>query len=68
VEELQTTAKDVTVRLSCDDIELFLNALNEALEAVEVWEFATRTGFEKSDFRAMQASLRAIRDKMSKER
>ena len=67
MEELQTTAKDATVRLSCDDIELFLNALNEALEEVEDWEFSTRTGFEKSDFRAMQASLRAIRDKMGEE-
>ncbi|MEZ5988373.1 MAG: hypothetical protein R3F30_04490 [Planctomycetota bacterium] len=61
-------AKDTTVRLSCEDIDLLLNALNEALEAVEDWEFSTRTGFEKSEFRAMQASLQAIRDGMGEDR
>jgi len=67
MEELEITAKDVTVRLKCDDTDLLLSALNEALETVEDWEFSTRTGFEKSEFRALQALLQAIRNKMSEE-
>jgi len=63
MEELQATPKDVTIRLSYGEIDLLLNALNEALEAIEDWEFSTRTGFEKSDFRTMQVSLRTIRDR-----
>ena len=29
MEELEISAKDVTVRLKCDDIDLLLSALNE---------------------------------------
>jgi hypothetical protein len=68
MEELESTAKDVTVRLKCDDIDLLLSALNEALETVEDWEFSTRTGFERSEFRALQDALQAVRSKMTEER
>lgn len=67
MEELETTAKDVTVRMRWEDIDLLLSALNEAIEKVEDWEFSTRTGFEKSEFRVLQASLQAIRDRMCEE-
>jgi hypothetical protein len=68
MEELETTSKGVTIRLKCDDIDLLLSALNEALETVEDWEFSTRTGFEKSEFRALQGALQAVRSKMTEER
>ncbi|TAH39426.1 MAG: hypothetical protein EYC70_01180 [Planctomycetota bacterium] len=68
MEELGATAKDVTVRLTSDDVDLFLSALNEVLELLQDSEFSTRTGFEKSEFRAFRASLRAIRNKMGEAR
>ncbi|TAH39416.1 MAG: hypothetical protein EYC70_01130 [Planctomycetota bacterium] len=64
MEELRVTAQDVTVRLTCDEVDLFLTALNELLELLVDWEFATRTGFEKSEFRALLEELRAIRGKI----
>ena len=36
---------------------LLLNALNEALEAVEEWEFGTRLGWEKPRARAFLREL-----------
>ena len=64
MEELRVTAQDVTVRLTCDEVDLFLTALHELPELLADWEFSTRTGFEKNEFRALLEELRAIRGKM----
>lgn len=66
--EKLATAKDVTIRLTCEDIDLLLSALNEALETVDDWEFSTQTGFERSEFRALQEALQVVRNKMTEER
>jgi len=65
MEELESTERGVVIRLKCDDVDLLLSALNEALETVADWEFSARTGFERNEFRAMQKALQAVRSKMA---
>ena len=67
MQELTVNAKDVTIRLSEDDIDLLLSALNESLGSLEDWEFSTRTGFDRDEFRAIQATLREMRSRMGEE-
>ena len=67
MKEVTASPAEATVRLTRDEIELFLSAINESLESVEDWEFSTRTGFEKEDFRAIQAELKVLQDKMEGE-
>ncbi len=43
--EATNIAKDkITVAFSPEELAFLSNAINEALEAVEEWEFQTRTG------------------------
>jgi hypothetical protein len=35
---------EISVTLRKDDLAFLCNSINEALEAVEAWEFETRTG------------------------
>ena len=48
------------VRLSGREIVLLANALNEAREAVEEWEFATRLGGTPAEAEALRRELRAL--------
>ncbi|TQS46508.1 hypothetical protein [Cryptosporangium phraense] len=40
-----------------DQLPLLANCVNEAMEAVEDWEFSTRLGAEKADARRLRAEL-----------
>ncbi len=50
--------KTVTLQLSTHELELLASALNEALEAVEEWEFETRLGASRAEAREFQKRLR----------
>lgn len=64
MKEIETKADGVTVKLSGDDIDLLMNAINETLENVEAWEFSTRTGFGEAEFQRLHEMLSLLRKKM----
>jgi hypothetical protein len=43
--------------LSADELATITNALNEALEGIEEWEFATRLGATRAEVQALLAAL-----------
>ncbi|MCA9280079.1 MAG: hypothetical protein H6815_12475 [Phycisphaeraceae bacterium] len=57
---ISSTPTCVTIQLTVDEVDLVRSALNETNEALRDWEFQTRTGFERQQFHALQASLSAI--------
>jgi hypothetical protein len=56
------TKDKVTVVFSPEEIAFLLNAINEALEAVEEWEFQTRTGETRKRAMEVQSQLLEILD------
>ena len=44
MEAINTTKDKITVVFSPEELAFLSNAINEAVEAVEEWEFQTRTG------------------------
>ena len=51
-------AKDnITISFGPDELAFLSNAINEAMEAVEDWEFQTRTGETPERAREIQAQL-----------
>ena len=51
---------DLSITLPADEIAFISNAINEALEAVEDWEFETRTGKSRTEAKAINSRLRRI--------
>lgn len=51
------SSTSIEVELSIERIELLLSALNETLEALEDWEFSSRTGFERREFQEAYSEL-----------
>ena len=49
---------------SLDELVLMANMANEAIEAVEDWEFSTRLGFDKEVARNVARQLAIIADNM----
>lgn len=54
----ETNADEVVVAISRDDLVGLANALGEALQAVDDWEFDTRVGL-------LPENARALRDQIS---
>lgn len=50
----------VVLALSRDELLLLAGSVNEALEAVEDWEFETRLGADKDAARRVRNDLRAV--------
>ncbi len=50
----------VMVRLNAREIIVLANALNEAREAVEDWEFVTRLGVTPAEADTLGSQLRAL--------
>jgi hypothetical protein len=46
--------------LTRDDLVLLANSINEALEALDDWDFPIRVGAERDDARQLQARLAAV--------
>ena len=44
METTNITKNKITITFSPDELAFLSNAINEAVEAVEEWEFQTRTG------------------------
>ena len=51
----------VKVELYDDDIRLILSSINEALEALDEWEFPIRTGFNIEEVEAFRDQLKSAR-------
>ena len=47
----------IVLHLSRAELLLLAGSVNEAIEAVEDWEFATRLGADKADARALSVEL-----------
>ncbi|WP_353112388.1 hypothetical protein [Microbacterium sp.] len=55
--------RDVVIVVTRDDLVLLSNAVSEALEALEEWEFSIRVGASTAEARAMKAALKDLLDK-----
>jgi hypothetical protein len=54
----QTDRSDqIVLHVTRAELLLLAGSVNEAIEAVEDWEFSTRLGAEKDDARALQTQL-----------
>jgi hypothetical protein len=60
VVELIDGGDDALVRVSYDELHLMRAGLGEALEAIEEWEFQTRTGFERDEARALMDRIAEV--------
>jgi hypothetical protein len=58
--ELIDGGDEALVRVSYDDLHLMRAGLGEALQAVEDWEFQTRTGFERDHARALMDRIAEV--------
>jgi len=54
--------KTVSVQLSTNELALLANAVNEAREAVDEWEFKTRLGARPAEADELRQKLRSILD------
>lgn len=50
----------VVLALTREELFLLAGAMNEAIEAVEDWEFSTRMGADKQDAKALRSDLRKV--------
>ena len=53
----------VMVTMTQEDIRMVQSAINEALEIVDENEFQTRTGYSRSEMRALWAQLDVIAER-----
>jgi hypothetical protein len=60
MELIDIADETATVVITRDDALILLGAIGEALEAVEDWEFQTRTGYEKQDALTVRATLKEV--------
>lgn len=60
MESKSITKDTITIAFSPDEITFLANAINETLEAVEDFEFQTRTGGTRTRALAMHAALREM--------
>ena len=56
------TKDKITVAFSPEELAFLSNAINEALEAVEEWEFQTRTGETRKQAMEIRAQLGELLD------
>ena len=54
----------IVLALTPEEFGLLAGCVNEAIEAVEDWEFSTRLGAEKDDARRMRAELRELASRL----
>ena len=63
MEATHITKDKITVAFSRNEIALLSNAINETLNAVEAWEFQTRTGESPERAKEILAKLGEMLDK-----
>jgi hypothetical protein len=52
------------VSLGAAEVHALMNSINEAVEAVEDWEFSTRFGVEKDFVKALWTQLDQVSDQL----
>jgi hypothetical protein len=57
VETKKITASSATITASIDELAFLSNAINETLEALDEWEFETRTGVPPGKARELHSRL-----------
>lgn len=57
---ITTDADTATVRVSKRELMILANAINEAREAVEEWEFSTRLGAEPAEAEELRGKLKTL--------
>lgn len=57
---LQVVAGEAQLSVSRTDLALVISAIGETLEALDEWEFHTRTGFTQAQFREFRAGLERV--------
>ena len=57
MEATNLTRNKITIAFSPEELTFLSNAINEALEAVEEWEFQTRTGETRKRATEIHAQL-----------
>jgi hypothetical protein len=62
MDTLNITKNKITISFESEELIFLLNAINETLEAIEEWEFQTRTGESRERAVAIQAQLKGILD------
>ena len=62
MEATKITKDKITVAFSPEELAFLSNAINEALEAVEEWEFKTRTGETRKRAMEIHAQLMELLD------
>ena len=55
--EQRGQSDQVVLRLTRAELLLLAGSVNEAIEAVDDWEFSTRLGADKADARALRTGL-----------
>jgi hypothetical protein len=58
--DAQADGDRVVLTLSREQLLLLAGSVNEAIEAVEDWEFPTRLGAEKEEARRLRADLNEV--------
>lgn len=59
---ISITKTEITIQLERSEIDFLCNAINETREALEDWEFETRTGVKRERASALLDELRRIAD------
>jgi hypothetical protein len=57
VEAKNITASSATITVSIDELTFMSNTINETLEALDEWEFQTRTGVTLGKARELHSKL-----------
>jgi hypothetical protein len=59
---VKRTNDQYVIQVTWDELRILLNAINETLEAVEDWELPIRVGAEVHELKALQSSIRGLRE------
>ena len=62
MKSISVTKAEITVQFDRSEIDFLCNAINETREALEDWEFETRTGVSRERASSILDELRRIAD------
>ncbi len=64
---IKINRNNATIQLSARNLAILANAINEAQEAVEKWEFSTRVGANFADAEALRKEIKTLLTLMKQE-
>ena len=67
MQPISITKAEITVQFDRSEIDFLCNAINETREALEDWEFETRTGVSRERASSLLIELRRIADVVPEE-